>query len=502
MPNRFLIWGETGWVAGHLKALLENQGKDVHTTSVRMENVSQVAEELRRIQPTHVLNAAGCTGRPNVDWCEENKAQTVRSNVIGTLTLADQCYQLGIHCTVFATGCIYQYDEQHPIGGAGFTEEDAPNFTGSFYSMTKGHVEPILSSYDNVLILRLRMPVSDDLHPRNFVTKILNYDHVVNVPNSNTILHDLLPISISLAEHGDTGVFNFTNPGAISHNQVFTNKAIFDDDNLKFVQLSFAAFHFTVTWLALWVVSIEYFAFFTPKHVPVTQMFPLSIAMTLNIVFPNLSLAYSTITFYQIARVLVTPCVAIIDYAFYRVSMSGFAALTLVVACLGVTMVSYYDSRPSDDANVKTTSQIGIVFALLGVVFSSLYTVWIASFRKKLNISSMQLLLNQAPLSAFLLLYFIPWVDNFPVINEISISHWILIPFSGILAMLINISQFFIIAETGPVASTVVGHSKTCTIVVLSWAVSGRAATDMSVVGLLIALSGIFSYSFVVMRQK
>jgi 3,5-epimerase/4-reductase len=73
-----------------------------------------------------------------------------------------------------------------------------------------------------VLILRLRMPVSDDLHPRNFVTKILNYGHVVNVPNSNTILYDLLPISISLAEHRDTGVLNFTNPGAISHNQVLT----------------------------------------------------------------------------------------------------------------------------------------------------------------------------------------------------------------------------------------------------------------------------------------
>lgn len=143
MPHRFLIWGETGWVAGHLKALLEQQGKDVHTTKVRMENMSQVAEELKRIQPTHVLNAAGCTGRPNVDWCEDNKAQTVRSNVIGTLTLADQCYQLGIHCTVFATGCIYQYDEKHPIGGPGFTEQDAPNFIGSFYSMTKGHVEPV-----------------------------------------------------------------------------------------------------------------------------------------------------------------------------------------------------------------------------------------------------------------------------------------------------------------------------------------------------------------------
>ncbi|WXC44746.1 hypothetical protein SNK03_004482 [Fusarium graminearum] len=283
---------------------------------------------------------------------------------------------------------------------------------------------------------------------------------------------------------------------------VFTNKAIFDDDNLKFIQLSFAAFHFTTTWLVLWVISRERFAFFTPKNVSITQMLPLSVVMTLNIIFPNLSLAFSTITFYQVARVLVTPCVAILDYTLYRVTVSGMASSTLVVACLGVAMVSYYDSRPSDDANVKTTSQIGIVFALVGVFFSSLYTVWIAAFRKKLSISSMQLLLNQAPLSAFLLLYFIPWVDEFPVIKDVSISHWILIPFSGILAMLINISQFFIIAETGPIASTVVGHTKTCTIVVLSWAISGRVATDMSVVGLLTALAGIFSYSFVVLRQK
>lgn len=143
MTNRFLIWGGNGWVAGHLNDLLKSQGKQVYTTMVRMENTSEVVDELKRIQPTHVLNAAGCTGRPNVDWCEDNKAQTVRSNVIGTLNLADQCHELGIHCTVFATGCIYQYDEVHPIGGKGFTEDDPPNFTGSFYSMTKGHVEPV-----------------------------------------------------------------------------------------------------------------------------------------------------------------------------------------------------------------------------------------------------------------------------------------------------------------------------------------------------------------------
>src|SRR6187402_1287003 len=76
--------------------------------------------------------------------------------------------------------------------------------------------------YSNTLILRLRMPVSDDLHSRNFVTKITKYERVVDIPNSNTILTDLLPASILLAEHNETGIYNFTNPGAISHNEVLT----------------------------------------------------------------------------------------------------------------------------------------------------------------------------------------------------------------------------------------------------------------------------------------
>ncbi|KAF8471682.1 hypothetical protein BDZ91DRAFT_653019, partial [Kalaharituber pfeilii] len=221
-----------GWVAGHLKKLLESQGKEVFTTIVRklLWTLISVLEEIR---PTHVLNAAECTGGHNVDWCEDHKEATILSNVIGTMNLTDICFQLGVHCMVYATGCIYQDDEEHPIGGKGFTEEDEPNFSGSFYSFTKAKVEAVTSghkyshrsymmkSYPNVLILCLRMPVSDDLHPRNFVTKLLpTYEHVVDILNSNTILTDLLPPSIPLAEHNETGIYNFTNPGAISHNEV------------------------------------------------------------------------------------------------------------------------------------------------------------------------------------------------------------------------------------------------------------------------------------------
>lgn len=202
--------------------LIEKEGGvEVFRAESRMENREDVAAELDKIKPTHVLNAAGITGRPNIDWCETHKPETIRTNVIGTLNLADLCLERRIHCTVYATGCIFVYDKAHPEGsGIGFTEEDTPNFDGSFYSQTKGYMEPMLKEYSNCLILRVRMPISDDLIHRSFVTKILKYERVVNIPNSMTILTEMLPASLAMAKKGLTGVYNFTNPGVISHNEV------------------------------------------------------------------------------------------------------------------------------------------------------------------------------------------------------------------------------------------------------------------------------------------
>lgn len=104
-PERFLIFGQGGWIAGLLADLLMSQGKHVDSTPARMEDMHQVREALDTHKPTRVINCAGKTGRPNVDWCEDNRAATVRSNVIGTLMLADLCDQRGIHCTILATGC-------------------------------------------------------------------------------------------------------------------------------------------------------------------------------------------------------------------------------------------------------------------------------------------------------------------------------------------------------------------------------------------------------------
>lgn len=216
----YLLFGKNGWIGGKLTEMLTAQGKTFHLAESRTQNRESVIAEIDRIKPTHVLNAAGVTGRPNVDWCEDHKVETIRTNVIGCLNVADICAERGIHHLLYATGCIFEYDSEHVIGGKGFLETDSPNFHKSFYSHTKAMVEDLLPHYPTTCTLRVRMPISDDLSARNFVTKIVKYDRVVNVPNSMTVLSELLPASLIMAEKGLTGIYNFCNPGAISHNEV------------------------------------------------------------------------------------------------------------------------------------------------------------------------------------------------------------------------------------------------------------------------------------------
>ncbi|KAL7266887.1 hypothetical protein RUND412_010546 [Rhizina undulata] len=283
---------------------------------------------------------------------------------------------------------------------------------------------------------------------------------------------------------------------------VFTNKAIFEDKSFRNMQTSFAAFHFACTSLTLYVISRPSIGMFVPKRSGVLEILPLSFAMCFNVILPNLSLAHSSITFYQIARILLTPFVALINFVFYKVSIPFYAAMSLIPVCMGVGVVSYYDTLPAANQELKVTTVAGVIFAFTGVIASSLYTVWIGTFHRKLNMSSMQLLFNQAPVSSFVLLFCIPFADTIPVFGDVPINRWLMIAMSGVFASLINLSQFFIIAGAGAVSSTVVGHAKTCSIVMLGWMYSGRSVNDKSLLGIFLAIGGIILYSVVVIKAR
>jgi dTDP-4-dehydrorhamnose reductase len=242
----FLVFGgKTGWFGQKMVLLLKANGHNAICAESRLENREQLTQELDKIKPDFIINAAGITGRPNVDWCENHKQETIRCNVLGVLNLADTAFLKGIKVTNFSTGCLYNYDQKHPIGsGIGFKEEDEPNSLGSFYARTKILMEKLILEYPNVLNLRVKMPVSDDMNPRSFIGKLITFKKVVNFPNSISNLDDLFPIAIEMTLRGMTGNYNFANPGTMSHhellnlykqyvNPAFTYQAFSEEEQVK-----------------------------------------------------------------------------------------------------------------------------------------------------------------------------------------------------------------------------------------------------------------------------
>ena len=224
------------------------------------------------------------------------------------------------------------------------------------------------------------------------------------------------------------------------------------------------------------------------------NMLPLAIAMAMNIVGMNLTLQVCTITFYQITRVLLTPTVAVINFFFYKKSIPRLAAYALIPMCFGVGLISYYDTPAAALPGVpeKHVGALAILLAFGSVAISGVYTVWVGTYQRKYEVNGFQLLFNQAPLGGVILLYVVPWTDRFPNLAEAPTNKWLMILFSGFLAAMINLSQFFIIGGAGAVESTVVGHLKTCLIVVFSAFTGGRIITDKAALGIILALISIF----------
>ena len=229
---KVLIYGSKGWI-GSMFLNIINDIDYIEGTS-RVDNIKEVTEEIDLIKPTHIISFIGRThgithgvNFSTIDYLEQEGklVENIRDNLFSPFVLAQLCSTRNIHYTYIGTGCIFKYDEEHPYEEEinGFNENDEPNFFGSSYSVVKGFTDMMMHMYPNVLNLRIRMPITNINNPRNFITKIINYNKICSIPNSMTVLDDFFPVFLDLMVRRKTGTYNCTNPGLISHNDILTS---------------------------------------------------------------------------------------------------------------------------------------------------------------------------------------------------------------------------------------------------------------------------------------
>lgn len=183
----------------------------------------ETLEDARRVLATHtpdvVLNAAGVTGKPNVDWCDvpENRMKTIVGNTLLPILLAQVTSEMGVYLLHIGSGCIYYGDSPH--ADKAWRENDFGNPLPT-YSRSKWAADLVLSTLPHVGIARIRMPIDHTPGPGNLIDKLARYPKVIDVENSVTIVDDMVHVFRQLLEKKAPGVFHVTNPGTIKHREI------------------------------------------------------------------------------------------------------------------------------------------------------------------------------------------------------------------------------------------------------------------------------------------
>ena len=222
----YIVIGSTGYVGSKIFHFLTKNERNVigiSRSEIDYTSPKILKEFLRSKKPRFLINAAGYTGKPNVDACELAKADCLDGNAVLPGTIRQVCEELKITWGHVSSGCIFS--GRRPDGG-GWTEDDDPNFSFrsppcSFYSGSKALGEEVLEGAENCYIWRLRIPFNQESNPRNYLQKLLNYDSLLEAENSVSHLDEFVQKCVEcLEKEVEPDIYNMTNSDSITTRQV------------------------------------------------------------------------------------------------------------------------------------------------------------------------------------------------------------------------------------------------------------------------------------------
>ena len=173
-------------------------------------NLEQVIESVRKFKPDLVIN---CAAKTNLEYCQENKIEAYRSNVVGVSNLIEVCSRSKIKFAHISSGCLFDGNEV-------ISYEDTTPTPAAWYTYTKHWADEYIKNfgYENYLILRPRQMISKTPHPTNMITKFSNLEYIpaIEEENSVTCIEDFGEMIQHLARNDLRGIFNCCNAETIT----------------------------------------------------------------------------------------------------------------------------------------------------------------------------------------------------------------------------------------------------------------------------------------------
>jgi solute carrier family 35 protein E3 len=279
---------------------------------------------------------------------------------------------------------------------------------------------------------------------------------------------------------------------SLTLNVVSSVGVIFINKRLVYIAANFpfgtvlTIIHFIVTFLGC--VLFARLKFFEMKRLEIKRVLSISLAFCGYVAFNNMCLLTTSVTVYQISKILCTPVIVAVEWIYYGQRQSKETLFALVPVCLGIFVTVYSDT----DVNA-----IGIFWAALAIIANSFYTIWGKTKQKDLGVTPLQILTYQAPMSALMLIFLAPVIDHWPRLRlwEPTAPAVFYIALSCVFAFGVNFSFFLFVGQTSPLTMNVVGYLKTCLVFIGGFIFFETQPTIQNVSGIVLTMIGLALYS-------
>jgi len=287
---------------------------------------------------------------------------------------------------------------------------------------------------------------------------------------------------------------------------VLVNKKVFAAGFHFPLCLSFFHFCFTVVFYKM-LLCCNVFSL-PATDLPQIEKFKVAAAGVASIAFMNVSLALNSVGFYQVTKLTIVPVTLLINYAVYNVGTTMKIKLALCILLLGVGVATVSDVQ---------LQPLGLLFGVLAVLSTAMFQIWQGTKQKEFEMGGTQLQNSVAiwqtaqALGCTLVFEFFCYDGANPCDSALAFLQSAVAAPEGkaastmgvvlvtcFLALAVNWCSFGLIGNTSPTTFQVIGHAKTCLVLVGGYVMfpgaSDPEAMMYNIGGVSIAMVGVVLY--------
>lgn len=227
-------------------------------------------------------------------------------------------------------------------------------------------------------------------------------------------------------------------------------------------------------------------------------MISLSFIFSLNIVCGNASLRHCSVSFVQVVRAIIPMTTMVLSVMFLRSKYTLSHYLSCFVVCIGVGFSCF--------GEINLTA-FGFVITVVGCVLSSMKSISVKmSLTGAYELQPFDLLNRMSPIASIEIFALIVWNGEHKEMvasTQYQGTLWAILSvlFTGIVAFLVNLTNFLATFHTTPLTVTIVGCVKQVVTIGLSVLIFDKRLTVLNICGIALTTAGSLWYGLLKSRR-